>query len=69
MHDANLQRELRNQHARILRQINHCLHELTCQRADQLAREIALTDDSHVQCSRRFKPESHLSCCASYKRK
>ena len=42
--NANLQRELRN---RILRQIDHRLREVACQRADQLAREIALTDDSH----------------------
>ena len=41
--NANLQRELCN---RILRQINHRLHEVACQKADQLAREIALTDES-----------------------
>jgi len=48
---ANLQRELRNQHTHILRQINHDLRVVGCQSADQLAkeilaREINLTDDS-----------------------
>ena len=45
--DTHHRTSLRHRRADILKQINHRLRNLACRRADQLANEIASTDDSH----------------------
>ena len=44
--DSNTQKELRKPRTCKLRQLNRRLREVACQKSDQLARDIASTDDS-----------------------